>query len=139
DLPARAIPDEGASWPAQLAGEAFRSIRAFVLHSRTLETPRTMLITSAQPQEGKSFNVVNLAVALAEAGQHVLLIDADLRRASCHRAFGLEPANVGLSSILYRELPPEVALLTTGVPNLTFLPAGPRPPGPSALLSAARL
>ena len=138
DLPARSIPDDEASWPVQLAGEAFRSIRAFVLHSRALDTPRTILVTSAQPQEGKSFNAVNLAVALAEAGQTVLLIDADLRRSSCHRAFGLEPPRVGLSSVLYRGLPPEVALLTTGVPNLTFLPAGPRPPDPSALLSSDR-
>ncbi len=138
DLPARSIPDEEASWPAQLAGEAFRSIRAFVLHGRTLETPRTILVTSAQPQEGKSFNAVNLAVALAEAGERVCLVDADFRRASCHRAFGLEPPSVGLSSVLHRSLPPEVALLTTGVPNLTFLPAGPRPPDPSALLSSGR-
>ena len=138
DLPARSIPDEDAPWPAQLAGEAFRSIRAFVLHGRMLDTPRTILVTSAQPQEGKSFNAVNLAVALAEAGEKVCLVDADLRRASCHRAFGLELPSIGLSTILHRGLPPEVGLVATGVPNLTFLPAGPRPPDPSALLSSER-
>jgi capsular exopolysaccharide synthesis family protein len=138
DLPARSIPDDDASWPAQLAGEAFRSIRAFVLHSRALETPRTILVTSAQPQEGKSFNAVNLAVALAEAGETVLLVDADLRRSACHRAFGLDAPSVGLASVLYRGMPPEVAFLTTGVPNLTFFPAGPKPPDPSALLSSGR-
>jgi capsular exopolysaccharide synthesis family protein len=138
DLPARTIPDEEAPWPAQLAGEAFRSIRAFVLHGRMLDTPRTILVTSAQPQEGKSFNAVNLAVALAEAGEKVCLVDADLRRASCHRAFGLDLPSVGLSSILHRGLPPEVGLVATGVPNLTFLPAGPRPPDPAALLSSER-
>ena len=138
DLPARSIPDEDAPWPAQLAGEAFRSIRAFVLHGRMLEAPRTILVTSAQPQEGKSFNSVNLAVALAEAGERVCLVDADLRRASCHRAFGLDLPSIGLSSILHRGLPPEVGLVATGIPNLTFLPAGPRPPDPSALLSSER-
>jgi capsular exopolysaccharide synthesis family protein len=138
DLPARAIPDDTMSWPAQVAGEAFRSLRALVRHSRTMDSPRTILVTSAQPQEGKSFTAVNLAVALAEGGEQVLLVDADCRRSSCHRAFGLEPPNVGLSSILYRGLPPEVALLTTGVPNLTFLPAGPKPPDPSALLASDR-
>jgi len=132
------MPDETVSWPAQLAGEAFRSIRALVRHSRAMETARTILVTSAQPQEGKSFTAVNLAVALAEGGESVLLIDADFRRSACHRAFGIEPPNVGLSSILYRGLPPEVALLTTGVTNLTFLPAGPKPPDPSALLSSER-
>jgi capsular exopolysaccharide synthesis family protein len=138
DLPARVITDEVGSWPAQIAGEAFRSIRALVRHGGALDTPRVILLTSAQPQEGKSFTAVNLAVALAEGGEKVLLIDADFRRASCHRAFGLEPATVGLSSILYRGLPPEAALLTTGVPNLTFLPAGPKPPDPAALLSSDR-
>jgi capsular exopolysaccharide synthesis family protein len=138
DLPARAMPEDSVSWPAALAGEAFRSIRALVRHSKKLETARTILVTSAQPQEGKSFTAVNLAVALAEGGDRVLLIDADLRRSSCHRAFGLEPPSVGLSSILYRSLPPEVALLTTGVTNLTFLPAGPKPPDPGALLSSER-
>jgi capsular exopolysaccharide synthesis family protein len=138
DLPARSIPDEDAPWPAQLAGEAFRSIRAFVLHGRMLEAPRTILVTSAQPQEGKSFNSVNLAVALAEAGERVCLVDGDLRRASCHRAFGLDLPSIGLSSILHRGLPPEVGLVATGIPNLTFLPAGPRPPDPSALLSSER-
>jgi capsular exopolysaccharide synthesis family protein len=139
DLPARAMPDETVSIPAQLAGEAFRSIRALVRHSRAMEAPpRVLLVTSSQPQEGKSFTAVNLAVALAEGGDTVLLIDADFRRSACHRAFGIDPPNVGLSSILYRGLPPEVALLTTGVTNLTFLPAGPKPPDPSALLSSER-
>jgi polysaccharide biosynthesis transport protein len=138
DLPARAITDDAGSWPAQIAGEAFRSIRALVLHSHALDTPRVILMTSAQPQEGKSFTAVNLAVALAEGGEKVLLVDADFRRASCHRAFGLEPPEVGLSSILYRGLQPEVALLTTGVTNLTFLPAGPKPPDPAALLSSEK-
>jgi polysaccharide biosynthesis transport protein len=138
DLPARAVPEETMSLPAQLAGEAFRSIRALVRHSRNLESARTILVTSAQPQEGKSFSAVNLAVALAEGGDRVCLVDADLRRSSCHRAFGLEVPSVGLSSILYRGLPPEVALLTTGVNNLTFLPAGPKPPDPGALLSSDR-
>jgi capsular exopolysaccharide synthesis family protein len=138
DLPARAVPDETVSWPAQLAGEAFRSIRVLVRHSRSLEGPRVILVTSAQPEEGKSFTAVNLAVAVAEGGERVLLVDADLRRSSCHRAFGLEPPTTGLASVLYRGQGPEVALLTTGVPNLTFLPAGPKPPDPSALLSGER-
>jgi succinoglycan biosynthesis transport protein ExoP len=136
DLPARAIPDDNVSWPAQIAGEAFRSLRAIVRHTRKMDAPRAILVTSAQPQEGKSFAAVNLAVSLAEGGEQVLLVDADCRRASCHRAFGLEPPSVGLSSILYRGLPPEVAMLTTGVTNLTFLPAGPKPPDPSALLAS---
>ncbi len=138
DLPTRAVPEDALSWPAQIAGEAFRSIRALVLHSRAFDTPRTILVTSAQPQEGKSFSAVNLAVALAEGGETVLLIDADFRRSACHRAFGIESPRVGLSSLLYRGLPHDVALVTTGIANLTFLPAGPKPPDPAALLSSER-
>ncbi|MGH7324238.1 MAG: GumC family protein [Candidatus Rokuibacteriota bacterium] len=136
-LPARARHDDTASGQ-QLAGEAFGYIRALVRHNHALSPARVILVTSAQPQEGKSFTAVNLAVALAEGGEHVLLVDADLRRSSCHRVFGLEKSSVGLSSILYGGLAPELALLATGVTNLTFLPAGPPPPGPAALLSSER-
>ncbi len=137
-LPARARHDDTSSGQAQLAGEAFGYIRALVRHNHALSPARVILVTSAQPQEGKSFTAANLAVALAEGGERVLLVDADLRRSSCHRVFGLEKSTVGLSSILYGGLNAEMALLTTGVPNLTFLPAGPTPPGPANLLSSER-
>ncbi len=138
DLPALALSDETVSEPAQLGGEAFRYIGALVRHNHALAPAHVILVTSAQPQEGKSFTAVNLAVALAEGGERVLLVDADFRRSSCHRALGLEPSSMGLSSILYGGLAPEVALVTTGIGNLTLLPAGATPPGPATLLSSGR-
>src|SRR5262249_20153910 len=116
----------------------FRSIRAVVCHGRQERPPRTILVTSAQPAEGKSFVAVNLAVALAGAGRPVLLVDADLRRASCHQVFDIEPSGVGLSSILAHGYSPETAIVGTDIPNLAFLPAGPRASDPAALLSSDR-
>jgi capsular exopolysaccharide synthesis family protein len=79
---------------------------------------------------------VNLAVALAGTGHPVLLVDADLRRASCHQVFDVEPSALGLSSILAHGYSVESAIVGTDIPNLSFLPAGPRPPDPAALLSS---
>jgi capsular exopolysaccharide synthesis family protein len=137
-LPARALRDESASSQTQMAGEAYGYIRALIRHHESGAAARTIVITSATPREGKSFTAVNLAVSLAEAGERVVLVDADFRRAACHGVFGLEPSSGGLSSILYDGLAPDLALLATGVPNLTLLPAGPPPPGPAALLSSER-
>jgi capsular exopolysaccharide synthesis family protein len=138
DLPVRALPGETLRWPEQVAGEAFRSIRAMVL-KRAPGAPRTILVTSAQPSEGKSFVAVNLAVTLAETGRPVLLVDADFRRPVCHHAFGLDLPGAGLSTVLYRGLPPESVVVPSGVPNLAFMPAGPRPADPAALLSSDRV
>lgn len=137
-LPARSLGDRAVSRPAQLAGEAFRSLRTLVRHSRALEGARAILVTSAQPREGKSFTAVNLAVSLAEGGEQVLLIDADFHRSSCHRTFGLDLPLVGLSSVLDFGVPLDMALRTTLVPNLTFLPSGPKPPDPATLFSSER-
>jgi capsular exopolysaccharide synthesis family protein len=136
NLPARAVDTVTIRWAESMAGEAFRSIRALVCHGRPEGPPRTILVTSAQPAEGKSFVAVNLAVALAGTGHPVLLVDADLRRASCHQVFDVEPSALGLSSILAHGYSVESAIVGTDIPNLSFLPAGPRPPDPAALLSS---
>ncbi|PYM53573.1 MAG: hypothetical protein DMD79_26185, partial [Candidatus Rokuibacteriota bacterium] len=138
ELPGVSLPGEAPAWPEQMAEEAFRSIRTLVFHRQAPGTPRTMLVTSAEPGEGKSFVAVNLAVALAGTGEPVLLIDADFRRPSCHQVFDLNLPKVGLSSILYRDQPWDGSIVATSVPNLAFLPAGPMPPDPAALLSSER-
>jgi capsular exopolysaccharide synthesis family protein len=136
DLPARIVDTVTLRWTESMAGEAFRSIRALICHGQPDGCPRSILVTSAQPAEGKSFVAVNLAVALAGTGQPVLLVDADLRRSSCHQVFDIEPSAVGLSSLLAHGYSPESAIIGTDIPNLAFLPAGPRPPDPAALLSS---
>ena len=139
DLPVRALPRETRLWPERIAGEAFRSIRATVLKRGASTAPRTLLVTSAQPSEGKSFVAVNLAAALAKTGHPVLLIDGDFHQPVCHRAFGLELPSVGLSTLLARGDAPCSAIVPSGVSNLSFLPTGPRPADPAALLSSERL
>lgn len=136
DLPARIVDTVTLRWTESMAGEAFRSIRALICHGQPDGCPRSILVTSAQPAEGKSFVAVNLAVALAGTGQPVLLVDADLRRSSIHQVFDIEPSAVGLSSLLAHGYSPESAIIGTDIPNLAFLPAGPRPHDPAALLSS---
>jgi polysaccharide biosynthesis transport protein len=138
ELPARAVTAVTMRWTEEMAGEAFRSIRDLVCHGRSQEAPRIILITSAQPAEGKSFIAVNLAISLAGTDQPVLLVDADLRRSSCNQAFNLDPPKIGLSSVLAHGQAPGEAIVATDIPYLDFLPAGPRPPDPAALLASER-
>jgi capsular exopolysaccharide synthesis family protein len=139
DLPVRALPGDTLHWSEQVFCEAFRAIRAMVLQRGDPSAPRTLLVTSAQPEEGKSFVAVNLAVALAETGRPVLLVDADFQRPACHYAFDLELPDAGLSTLLHRGGKPETVIIPSGIPNLAFLPTGPRPADPAALLSMERM
>ncbi|MBI2877344.1 MAG: polysaccharide biosynthesis tyrosine autokinase [Candidatus Tectomicrobia bacterium] len=123
--------------PGSLVAEQFRKIRAQLwnLHGQA----RTLLITSALPQEGKTFVVANLAIALAMGiHEHVLLVDTDFRRSSLHTWFGLQPQG-GLANYLAGEGELSRYLLKTAVPKLTLLPAGIVPPNPSELLASQRM
>lgn len=114
--------------------EAFRGLRANVLFAAP-EGPRSVVVTSASPGEGKTVIASNLALGLAQAGQRVLLIDADLRRPNIHEVFGLslEP---GLSSLLAQRAPVEQVVQTTSVPNLMAVTAGSLPPNPTELIGS---
>ncbi|HRC63298.1 MAG TPA: CpsD/CapB family tyrosine-protein kinase, partial [Dehalococcoidia bacterium] len=91
---------------------------------------------SANPQEGKSTSVANLAVVLAQAGQRVIVVDTDLRRPFLHTFFQV-PNSFGLTGLLLTEAEePDAALVATGIQNLMLLPSGPRPPNPSELLTS---
>jgi capsular exopolysaccharide synthesis family protein len=92
-------------------------------------------ITSPSAAEGKSTTIANLAVALANAGQRVTVVDADLRRPRIHHFFGLKN-DEGLTSVLLGATPLSMALQRVdGVAGLTLLASGPIPPNPSELLS----
>jgi capsular exopolysaccharide synthesis family protein len=96
-------------------------------------------ITSANPGEGKSTIAANLAVTLAQAGFVTALVDADLRRPSQHRIFGVG-SDRGLSTLLSApDRTWEWAAQPTMLPNLTLIPAGPLPPNPADLLSLERM
>ncbi|AQV96196.1 tyrosine protein kinase [Cupriavidus necator] len=119
--------------PHSLAVEGLRSIRAAV-HFALRDAPdRVIAVTSPAPGAGKTFASVNLAVLFAEAGQRVLLIDADLRRGRVANWFDL-PAESGLAEVLTGLVPLPAAVRPTVVNGLSVLPAGRPPPNPSELL-----
>lgn len=119
-------------------GEAFRSLRTSLVFSNGAGTGRVVLVTSAQPLEGKSTTACNLAIALAIGGEKVLLIDADLRRPGVTRTMNLEGA-VGLSHLLTGQATPREAIRQLDTPNLWVIPSGRIPPNPSELLASDRM
>lgn len=124
--------------PKSMVAEAFRSMRTAVLFSTPGAPPRVILVTSAAASEGKTASSLNLATTLASAGSRVLLIDADLRRPSCHYAFGV-PTDNGLSRFLAGQVSLAETIRQVEVPNLSFIPAGPTPPNPAELVGSERM
>jgi capsular exopolysaccharide synthesis family protein len=126
--------------------EAFRSLRTSLLLSPRGQSAKIFMITSSMPQEGKTFSTLNLASVLAQMGGKVLLVDADLRRATLSRALKQRSA-AGLSQLLLGTADREVYRQVPEIPGLTFLPAGTMasakplfcPPRPSELLACPRM
>ncbi len=118
--------------------EAFRSLRTSVLLSSPERPPRSLLITSAQPSEGKTTISINLAVSLAQLGQRVLLVDCDMRKPSVHRGLGIE-AEAGLAAYLTGQQDWSAVVVTTPIAGLSVIPCGPIPPNPAELLSCERM
>jgi len=104
--------------------EAYRNLRSSLLYmAETGERPKTILVTSSLPNDGKSLTAANLAIAMAGGGSRVLLVDADLRKGAQARPFGV-PAQPGLSEVLSAGAPWEPAVHATKFSNLFLLPAG---------------
>lgn len=119
------------------AAEAVRVLRAN-LQFLALDAPlKSILVTSAAPSEGKSVTSANLAVALAQAGARVCLVDADLRLPTQAKLFGLENRS-GLTNVLLGVTPLQDALKQP-VEGLFLLTSGPLPPNPSEMLGTARM
>ncbi len=123
--------------PRSNVAEAIRSVRTNLLFSGHGPLNR-LLITSALPQEGKSFLTSNLSVLIAATGSRLLVIDADLRRPNLHKLFELENIR-GLSTILAGMNTLEECVIHTHVPNLDIVVAGPTPPNPAELLGSERM
>jgi capsular exopolysaccharide synthesis family protein len=115
--------------------EAYRLLRTSVLRSDGEDPVRSVAITSAEPNEGKTLSSVNLAVAVALDGKSVILVDADLRHAGIHRHFGLSN-EVGFTNVVAGERPLEDALQDTSIPGLRLLASGPLHPSPPELLNS---
>ena len=104
--------------------EAFRSLRSSLIFMPNQAELKTILITSAIPNEGKSTIASNLAVTMAAAGARVLLVDADLRRGDLAQLFDID-GKIGLTDILRGEHRWQSAVLQTKYPTLTLIPRGP--------------
>jgi tyrosine-protein kinase Etk/Wzc len=120
--------------PTDLAMEALRSLRTS-LHFARFKTKNNLLMISApSPGVGKTFVCANLAVTMSQAGQRVLLIDADMRRGTLHHAVGVRSEG-GLSELISGQIPVEEAIRkVAGADNLSFISRGEIPPNPSELL-----
>jgi succinoglycan biosynthesis transport protein ExoP len=119
--------------------EAYRVLRTNLQVSSVDEPLRTLLVTSASPYEGKSTTVANLGAIMAQAGHSVVLVDADLRRSSLHRYFGVSNKKGLTDSLLMDEPAPDGWLQETGIENLRVLTSGPLPPNPSELLGSKKM
>ena len=125
--------------PQSYEAEQFKMLRNTILFPLAGVAPRSILVTSALPDEGKSFVSANLAVSIAmNVNKHVLLIDCDLRKPDLHRVFGLGDGP-GLSDYLAERRSLDALLLKTSVEKLTLLPGGPITPNPSELASSERM
>jgi capsular exopolysaccharide synthesis family protein len=125
--------------PRSPVSEAYRTLRTNLDFSSLDKPIKTMLITSAGPEEGKSTVLANLAVTTAQTGRKVILVDCDLRRPTLHNLFNLKN-DVGLTTMVVddaaMESPP---LKDTGVEGLQLVSSGPLPPNPSELLGSRRM
>jgi capsular exopolysaccharide synthesis family protein len=125
--------------PQSFESEQFKILRTNLLFPVSGEAPRSVLITSVHPGDGKSFVAANLAVSVAlNINRHVLLVDADLRKPTIHKQFGFGEAP-GLSEYLSKGVALSSLLLQTKVDRLTILPGGGVPQNPSELLSSGRM
>jgi capsular exopolysaccharide synthesis family protein len=115
--------------------EAYRTVRTAIYFGVPDPKSKTLLVTSPSPGDGKTTMASNLAIAIAQSGRRVLLIDADTRKPMMHKIFNLAD-EVGLSSVLLGEAKLDKAIQKTGAPNLEVLPCGPLPPNPSEILNS---
>lgn len=124
--------------PKNPGAEAFRVLRTN-LQFLSLDKPlKGIVVTSATPGEGKSFNSGNLAIAYAQTGVKVCLVDADLRRPRVAKLFGLDNLT-GLTTALVGNKPYNKFLQEGKVPGLAVLTSGPIPPNPAELLGSNRM
>lgn len=118
--------------------EAYKTVRANLLFTLSTSPERSVILTSSEPDVGKSTASANLALAMAQTGARVLIVDADMRKPVQHKIFRTGNSE-GLSKLLSGMCTLPETLRKTSLPNLTLIPAGPIPPNPSELLGSERM
>lgn len=127
-----------AANPTSAVAENFRILRTNLWFSGVDRPLKTIQITSAGPSEGKTIIAANLAVAIAQAGQQVLLVDADLRRPRIHKLFDIH-TEAGFPQALMDSALDGRLVNVERVDGLKLLPAGPLPPNPAEMLASRRM
>ena len=124
--------------PHSMLAEQFRQVRSRLQHAASLDSTRSLMITSPSPGDGKTTVAVNLAAGLALNGRRILLVDANVRRPELHKIFGL-PNDAGFSAALNDIENFASSVCQTQVPNLDILPSGPRPTNSTELIESQLL
>jgi len=122
--------------PRSEVSEAYRTVRTAVYFGAgSGSRAKTLLVTSPEPGDGKTTSASNLAIAIAQTGRNILLLDADFRKPTQHKNLDVKDS-VGLSSVLAGIETLERAIQRTGVEGLDILPCGPIPENPSEILNS---
>lgn len=124
--------------PKSPISEAYRSFRTNFQFATIQLNPKTIMVTSAVPGEGKTTTAVNLAVTMADRGMRVLIVDTDLRRPNVHKVLKIE-RGPGLADVLRERIPIRKVIRPTRVENLWIITSGRVPPNPSELIGSARM
>ena len=138
DQPGQKVEVISASHPTDPLAEQYRALRTNLMFSRVDQSMRSLLVTSTAPAEGKTTTACNLAVVMAQAGNRVILVDADFRRPALHQVFRFRN-DAGLGHLILRERPVAELVRATGIPNLRVISTGPAPPNPSELLGSSAM
>jgi capsular exopolysaccharide synthesis family protein len=140
-VPVKGSPEDGPYYvnaAAEVYWDSYRALRTSLLFSSAEGRPRSLLITSALPGEGKSTTCVNLAISLAQTAARTVILELDMRRPRLANLFRVSNKQ-GMSRYLSGQSELHTEIQQTGIPNLFVVPSGPIPPNPPELLGSARM
>lgn len=123
--------------PTSAVAECCRSLRTNIMFSSADRQLKTIVVSSANPREGKTTSVIYLGTTIAQSGQRVLLVDTDMRRPRLHTPLKIS-RQTGLSNLIVGDKNYDEVIKETEIPNLFLLPCGPLPPNPAELMMSHR-